>query len=93
MIQQIAHMPIFGRLPTVFILKHAPSALRGLLPTSRPGWTRGIAVIDDDHFFGGSSSATISLVNAKEERIEDQMQLEESIEHSIFSIAIDPRVE
>ena len=91
MVQQIAHMPVFSRLPTTFILKHAPAALRGFLPTSRPGWTRGIALIDNEHLLGGSSSATISMVNMREQTIVEQMQMEDGIEHSVFAIAIDPR--
>ena len=71
---------------TVFILKHAPPVIRRLLPTSRPGWARGIAFVDDDHFFGGSSSATISLINRKECRVEDQLRLEQGVEHSIFAL-------
>lgn len=90
-IQQLLHHPMFGRVPTVFILKHAPSVMRRFLPTSRPGWSRGIVLVDDDHILGGSSSATISLINIKSCSIEDQLQLGGSIQHSVFSIAIDKR--
>lgn len=90
-IRKTLHHPAFSQAPTVFILKHAPPVVRRLLPTSRPGWTRGIAIVDEDHFFGGSSSATISLINSKEGRIEDQLQMEQGAQHSIFAIAVDKR--
>ena len=90
-IQGLLHHPMFGSVPTVFILKHAPPVLRGFLPSSRPGWSRGIAVIDEDDILGGSSSATIFLINTRKSCIEGQLQLGDSIQHSVFSIAIDPR--
>ncbi len=91
LVRRAIHHPAMGRMPTVFILKHAPPVVRRLLPTSRPGWTRGIAIVDEDHFFGGSSSATISLINSKDGRIEDQLQMEQGAQHSIFAIAVDKR--
>ena len=90
-IQRMLHHPVFGRIPTLAILKHGPQALRRFLPTSRPGWSRGIAVVDEDYILGGSSSATISLINTRLGRIEEVLQLEKGIQHSIFAIAIDPR--
>lgn len=91
LIRKVAHFQLFAGLPTVFILKHAPPVVRGLLPTSRPGWTRGISVIAEDRMLGGSSSATISLIDMKAGRILERMQLENGNEHSIFCIAVDPR--
>ena len=94
-IQQVLHHPLFypmfRRLPVNFVLKHARPLVFHFLPTSRPGWSRGIAVVDDSHIFGGTSPATISLLNTKTELIEDQLQLEEDSQHSVFSVAVDRR--
>lgn len=90
-IQKIVRNPAFQRMPTVFLLKHAPQWMRNFLPTARPGWSRGIAVVDDEYIFGGSSSATISLINTRTGRVEQQLQLEDGISHSVYEIAIDKR--
>ena len=51
-----------------------PSVVRKLLPSARPGWTRGIAVLDEDYILGGSSLATNSLINTRSGSIEGQFQ-------------------
>ena len=90
-IRDLLHRPIFWHLPTTFLLKRSPSVVRKLLPSARPGWTRGIAVLDEDYILGGSSPATISLINTRSGSIEGQFQLEKEIRHSVFAIAVDPR--
>ena len=91
LIRDVLHRPIFWHLPTTFLLKRSPSMVRKLLPSARPGWTRGIAVLDEDHILGGSSPATVSLINTRGGGIEEQFQLEKGIRHSVFAIGVDPR--
>jgi len=76
-----------------------PRSLGGRLPTwlnpqpqrSLPGWTRGLALVDDRLVLMGSSPASVYLIDAVTGVIADHFPLSDNLAHSVFSVEVDPR--
>jgi len=64
------------------------SRLKGLLKVAKPGWLRGLAVIDDKRILAGTSPASIVQIDVEAEKMIGYMQLSKDIRHSIHGLEI-----
>ena len=74
------------------LLRRAPSRLNPQPLRDRPGWARGLRVIDDRHVLVGSSPASVALVDTEQQTVVERIVLSERMGDAVFAVEVDERV-
>ena len=69
-------------------IQRQASRFKGILKVARPGWLRGLAVVDDKTILVGTSPASIVQIDLETDEMAGYMQLSKDIGHSIHGLEV-----